>query len=316
MKIVSSILPSESIQTEMKRLFPEAEFQFYKGMKRAEEDFYNAEVFITYGEDLSESHIKKANNLKWIMVMSAGLDKMPIAACKEKGILITNARGVHKIPMAEYALGVMLQYAKNMRTLWENEKEHIWDRRITMGELSEKNLLVVGVGAIGGEIARLGKAFNMHTLGVNRSGTAVDYVDELYTMNELDKVMERADYVVSVLPSTSDTKNFYKYQHFLAMKNTAVFINLGRGDVVDEKVLMKALKEEQIAHAILDVFPQEPLEKGHFFWEMENVTVTPHISSITAKYLPRSFEIFKHNLHIYINKEQNYLNKIELERGY
>lgn len=316
MHIVSSIYPSESLQNRMKTKFPEAEFHFFKGMKNVGKSFWEAEVFITYGEDLTEEHIRKAKHLKWIMVMSAGLEKMPLSACAEKGIIVTNARGVHKIPMAEYTLGTMLQYVKQTKTLLEREAEENWDRKVPMNELCDKAILILGVGAIGGEIARLAKAFRMKTIGVNRSGISVEYVDELHKMDKISQILPRVDFIVSVLPSTSETICFLTKEHFQLMKNTAVFINIGRGDLVKEEVLLKALQEKEIAHAFLDVFETEPLPNGHPFWKMENVTVTPHLSSITKNYLPRSFEIFEQNLHTYIKKGNQYINQINLTRGY
>ncbi|MEQ2526893.1 D-2-hydroxyacid dehydrogenase [Robertmurraya yapensis] len=316
MKIVSSLLPEQALQEAIQKKFPEIQFQFFKGMKNAFESFQEAEVFMTYGEDLTEELIHSARNLRWIMVMSAGLEKMPLAACEEKGILVTNARGVHKIPMAEFTLGAMLQYVKQTKLLSEREADENWDRKIPMAELCGKTILILGVGAIGGEIARLAKAFRMNTIGVNRSGDQVDYVDELYTMKEVPEVIEKADFIVSVLPSTDETSNVLTYEHFQAMKNTAVFINIGRGDLVKDETLLKALENNEIAHAYLDVFEQEPLPKGHSFWKMENVTVTPHLSSITKNYLPRAFEIFEQNLHTYNKKGVNYKNRIDLSRGY
>lgn len=316
MKIVSSLLPEQALQEAIQEKFPEIQFHFFKGMKNAFESFQEAEVFITYGEDLTEELIHSARNLKWIMVMSAGLEKMPLAACEEKGILVTNARGVHKIPMAEFTLGSMLQYVKQSKLISAREAEENWDRRIPMAELCGKTILILGVGAIGGEIARLAKAFRMNTIGVNRSGTPVDYVDELYRMKEVPNLIEKADFVVSVLPSTNETAHFLTYEHFKAMKNTAVFINIGRGDLVKNETLLKALENNEIAHAYLDVFEQEPLPEGHPFWKMENVTVTPHLSSITKNYLPRAFEIFEQNLHTYNKKGGKFLNRIDLSRGY
>ncbi|MDZ5474536.1 D-2-hydroxyacid dehydrogenase [Bacillus sp. 31A1R] len=315
MKIVSSILPSEKIQSKIKSDYPKVNFEFYKGMKNAEESFYDAEVFLTYGEDLTPDHIEKAKNLKWIMVMSAGMEKMPFDACREKGILVTNVRGVHKIPMAEYTMGMMLHHAKQVSSMLANEQEEIWER-IPKAELCDQTILILGVGAIGGEIARLAKAFRMHTLGVNSSGNQVDHIDEIYSLAHLNQILTRADYVVSVLPSTNETKGLLTEEHFKWMKDTAVFINIGRGDLISEEVLLTSMEKKHIAHAFLDVFSQEPLPKGHPFWKMENVTVTPHVSSITKKYLPRSFEIFNHNLHTYINKGNKFINKINLERGY
>lgn len=316
MKVVSSILPPTNLQEQIQQKFPDIVFEFYKGMKNAAASFKEAEVYITYGEDLTEDIIRDTTNLKWIMVMSAGLEKMPLSACKEKGILVTNARGVHKIPMAEYTLTMMLQYVKKTNMLYQRETEEKWDRRIPMDELSGKTVLILGVGAIGGEIARLAKAFRMTTIGINRSGKTVEFVDELYSMEEFSNVLGRADFLVSVLPSTGETKHLLTDEHFQAMKDSAVFINIGRGNLVKTETLIEALEKKVIAHAYLDVFEKEPLAEGHPFWKMENVTVTPHISSITKNYLPRSFEIFEQNLHTYNKKGDNFINKIDLTRGY
>lgn len=316
MKVVSSILPTEELQESIQRKFPNVQFQFYKGMKNASDSFKEAEIFITYGEDLTEENIRAAEKLKWVMVMSAGLEKMPFQACREKGIMVTNARGVHKIPMAEFTLGMMLQYVKKTNTLWQRETEGKWDRRIPMEELCGKTLLVLGVGAIGGEIARLAKAFRMNTIGVNRSGKPVEFVDELYRLEELTNILHQADFVVSVLPSTGETKQLFESEHFQKMKDSAVFINIGRGNLVKTETLLAALEKNEIAHAYLDVFEKEPLAEEHPFWKMDNVTVTPHISSITKNYLPRSFEIFEQNLHTYSKKGDHFINKIDLSRGY
>lgn len=314
MKIYSSILPAEALQEDVKKEFPQVSFEFHKGIN--EELFLNAEIFLTYGEDLTEELIYKADKLKWIMVMSAGLDRMPFEACKKRGILVTNVRGIHKIPMAEFTIGMMLQHVKQMRSLWTNEQAKAWERKLPMGELYGKTLLILGIGAIGGEVARLAKAFNMKTIGVNRSGREAEWADEIYTMDNYQEAMPEADFIVSVMPSTNETKHFLDASDFEIMKDTAVFINIGRGDLVKDEVLIVALQEKKIAHAYLDVFYQEPLKESHPFWMMENVTVTPHISSLTKNYLPRSFEIFKHNLHTYIKNGSGYLNVIDMDRGY
>jgi len=128
--------------------------------------------------------------------------------------------------------------------------------------------------------------------------------------------LPKADFIVSVLPSTKETKHFLEKNHFDLMKNSSVFINIGRGDLIQEDVLMAALQEGKIAHAYLDVFYTEPLAEDHPFWRMENVTVTPHISSLTKNYMPRSFEIFKQNLHTYIKKDADFINVIDMDRGY
>ncbi|WLR54084.1 D-2-hydroxyacid dehydrogenase [Mesobacillus subterraneus] len=314
MKIYSSILPAEALRENVKKEFPQVSFEFHKGIK--EELFLDAEIFLTYGEDLTDELIYKADKLKWIMVMSAGLDRMPFEACKKRGILVTNVRGIHKIPMAEFTVGMMLQHVKQMRFLWANEQDKAWERKLPMGELYGKTLLILGIGAIGGEVARLAKAFNMKTIGVNRSGREAEWADEIFTMENYREAMPQADFIVSVMPSTEETKHFLDESDFEMMKDTAVFINIGRGDLVKDEVLLVALQEKKIAHAYLDVFYEEPLKESHPFWMMENVTVTPHISSLTKNYLPRSFEIFKNNLHTYIKNDSDFLNVIDMDRGY
>jgi phosphoglycerate dehydrogenase-like enzyme len=156
----------------------------------------------------------------------------------------------------------------------------------------------------------------MKTIGVNRSGNGVGNIDELYLTEQMMDALPKADFIVSILPSTPETKHLLTKDHFVAMKNTAVFINIGRGDLVDESLLLHALEKNEIAHAFLDVFEKEPLVKDHPFWKMKNVTVTPHLSSVTQNYLPRALEIFKHNLNTYLNKTGDYMNIIDLKKGY
>ncbi|RRN67374.1 D-2-hydroxyacid dehydrogenase [Peribacillus simplex] len=314
MLILSTIIPNEGIQTKMKDAFPELNFIYQEGWM--DERLSEAEIIITYGEDLTEKIIGKAANLKWIMVMSAGMELMPFKAIEERGILVTNAKGIHKIPMAEYTIGMLLQYEKKLKLLMKNEREEMWDRKIEVGELNGKTMLVLGAGAIGGEVARLGKAFRMTTLGLNRSGKPVESIDRLYTLDNLLEAIPGADYIVSVLPSTDETKDLLQKEHFKAMKESAVFVNIGRGDLIDEEVLIEALEASELAHAILDVFDPEPLEKGHPFWRMENVTVTPHLSSKSGEYLPRTFAIFEKNMREYLKSGKDFINVIDLSRGY
>ncbi|MFE4132836.1 D-2-hydroxyacid dehydrogenase [Peribacillus sp. YIM B13482] len=314
MLILSTIIPNEGIQTKMKDAFPELNFIYQEGWM--DERLSEAEILITYGEDLTEKIIGKAANLKWIMVMSAGMELMPFKAIEERGILVTNAKGIHKIPMAEYTIGMLLQYEKKLKLLMKNEREEMWDRKIEVGELNGKTMLVLGAGAIGGEVARLGKAFRMTTLGVNRSGKPVESIDRLYTLDNLLEAIPGADYIISVLPSTDETKDLLQKEHFKAMKESAVFVNIGRGDLIDEEVLIEALEAGELAHAILDVFDPEPLEKGHPFWGMENVTVTPHLSSKSGEYLPRTFAIFEKNMREYLKSGKDFINVIDLSRGY
>ncbi|WP_203363841.1 D-2-hydroxyacid dehydrogenase [Bacillus sp. REN10] len=315
MKTVFTFRPPRKLQAQLIENYPSIEFIFYKTVEEAEE-LIHAEIIVTFGEDLTPQHIEECKQLKWVMVASAGLEKMPFASFKDKDILVTNARGVHKIPMAEFTLGYLLNHVKRFPELRKLQGEAIWNKRLPISELADQTLLVLGTGAIGSEIARLADAFRIKTIGINRSGRAVDYFAAVYPIDQLLTVLPEADFVVSILPSTNETKHLLKKEHFQAMKNTAAFINIGRGDVLEEKVLIEALNKEEIAHAYLDVFEQEPLPEEHAFWSHENITVTPHISSITPQYLPRVFEIFEYNLERYLQGSDVYKNRVDINRGY
>ncbi|NSL52118.1 D-2-hydroxyacid dehydrogenase [Calidifontibacillus erzurumensis] len=317
MNIITSLRVKSAIQKELQEKFPEVHFFFHPTMEEAKADIENADILVTYGGDLNEEILERAKRLKWIMVLSAGIEKLPFEALKKRNILITNARGIHKVPMAEYTFAMIMQVTKKMKQLIENEKNEVWDRTIRLVELAGKTITILGAGAIGCEIARVAKAFNMKTIGVNRSGQNADYMDEIYSVQDLEQALVQADFVVSVLPSTKETYHLLKENHFKMMKNECVFINIGRGDIVEESVLLKVLEDGEIAHAVLDVFESEPLPEGHPFWKMENVTVTPHISGLSALYQQRAFQIFEHNLINYLSGNNNNLkNVIDLDRGY
>lgn len=315
--ILSSGRLKDEIKEELKRRFPDEEFRFYSKMKEASVDLAQAEVLITYGEDLTDELVAKAKSLKWIMVISAGLDKMPFKALQKKDILITNARGIHKTPMAEYTISMMLQVSRRTEELMGNQKQHKWDRKVPMTEISGKTIGILGTGAIGSEVARLAKAFNMKTIGFNRSGGSVPNFDTIVNQEGINKLYEESDFIVNVLPSTPLTEGFIGDEAFSRMKSSAVFINIGRGTTVAESELIEALRERKIHHAVLDVFEKEPLSEESPLWDMDNVTVTPHLSGISPQYQERAIEIFSDNLKLYRNnKLSEMINIIPYDRGY
>ncbi len=287
-------------------------------MKDAGPFIKDMDILITYGEDVDEETIDQSLRLKWICVMSAGIEKLPFNKISDRDILVTNARGIHAIPMAEYVMGMMLSYMKQFSMMAENQVKHKWDKKLSFGELNEKSLLILGTGAIGAEIARLGKSFRMNTIGMNRSGiSSSSYFDDIITMSQMEDSLPHADFIISVLPSTSETKGLITYKHFEMMKNEAMFINIGRGDLMKEETIHEVLENQAIGHMVLDVFPNEPLNEDNKLWLYPNLTITPHISSISKSYLPRAFEIFEQNFQRFVNhKDDDYVNKIDLEKGY
>lgn len=313
--ILFSAKLSEKHQHTLRLKYPQQEFVFCEDIVEAEKFLEQATVLVTYGEDINEETIEKAARLKWIMVLSAGVERLPFPAIEARDILVTNAKGIHKIQMAEYTISMLLQVYRTERELIENEKQAKW-AKVSLQEITGKTMLVLGTGAIGQEVARLAKAFRMKTIGISRSGCHVDFFDEVYQLNSLNEKLPEADFVVSVLPSTKETKYLLNEGHFTRMKDSAVFVNIGRGDIVASDTILNAVREKEIAHAILDVFEQEPLPAEHPLWKEPNITVTPHISGKSPEYLPRALVIFEENLENFISKASNYRNIINTTRGY
>ncbi|WP_077324581.1 D-2-hydroxyacid dehydrogenase [Virgibacillus siamensis] len=316
MVILSSAKLSDKHKDRLKDKYPEMTFIFCNNMDEAEQHLSKAEVLITYGEDLTADLVEQASKLKWIMVISAGLEKMPLTKIEEKGILVTNAKGIHKYQMAEYAISMLLQVYRQNKVMIENEAANRWNKSVRLQEITGKSILIAGTGAVGGEVARLAKAFRMKTYGVSRSGRPVEYIDKNYSNDQLKDVLPKADIVVSVLPSTTETKHFFTYEYFQMLPDHAVFLNMGRGDAVSQDVILQAIQDGEIAHAVLDVFETEPLPEDHPFWEETNITITPHISGRSPMYHTRALEIFEQNLQAYLDHSDDYVNKIDVTRGY
>ncbi|WP_391117267.1 D-2-hydroxyacid dehydrogenase [Psychrobacillus sp. L3] len=314
MKILFSFLPNPDQQSNLIEEFPNAEFIFQKPFD--EETLKTADIFVTYGEDLDACHIASAHHLKWIMVASAGLEKMPLKEIADRNILVTNVRGIHKTPMAESILAHILSIKKSLPLIAKNQRNEEWSKKVNSSELFGATALIVGPGAIGGEVGRILQAFGVHTIGCNRSGESANYMNEMISFSQLDELLPTADIVISILPSTTETRHLFTYEHFHCMKRTSIFMNFGRGDVVKEEELLRALKDECIAYAVLDVFENEPLPEGHPFWKMDNVIVSPHVSSHSSQYVVRALDLFTKNLAKWIEGNNRMENIIDLEKGY
>lgn len=176
--------------------------------------------------------------------------------------------------------------------------------------------MIIGPGAIGAEIGRILQAFDVYTIGCNRSGEPASFMDETHKLDVLKEQLPKADIVISMLPSTKETKHFLQREHFELMKDTALFMNFGRGDLVETQTLVDALKDQLIAHAVLDVYEIEPLPADSPLWELDNVTLSPHFSSHSSRYVERSLAIFKPSLHKWLAGERDLENKMEILRGY
>lgn len=320
MNIVSIAKMSDKHQNKLKESFPQYQFSFFGGMKETPIDsLEKAEVLVTYGEDLTPDVVEKMPSLQWIQVLSAGLELMPFDTLIERQIVVTNARGIHRIPMAEYTMGMILQLARKGYEFYDLQKKNHWDRSLRVDEVYSKTLGILGVGAIGTEIAKRAKAFGMNILGLRRSegslDATMDFVDELIPLKNKEKLFRESDYIVVLLPVTVETTHFVGAEELSMMKTSAYLINIARGQVIDEDALLAALEDKKIAGAVLDVFKEEPLPSTHPFWKAENLIITPHSSGRSPYYMQRALEIFHENLNKY-PKVEEMTNVIKLEQGY
>lgn len=317
MRIISSVHMEERFITKLMGGFPN-----YKYIEKLElanlSDLAQAEVLITYGNDITPALLDKMDHLKWIHIMQSGMDNLPFEKLIEKEILLTNAKGINSVTIAEYLMGMMLNVARNSYTFYEAQKRKEWDFYTTIEELSNKTIGILGFGAIGKELAKRAKAFDMKVIALKRTETEIlANVDELLSMKEKDRIFSESDFVISLLPLTEDTRNYIGKQELSLMKSSAYLLNVSRGNIIHYPSLLDSLQSQQIAGAVLDVFHEEPLAVDSELWNMPNVFITPHVAGDRhPTYMVRAFDILYRNLQFYVSEHNNMINVIDIKQGY
>ena len=273
-----------------------------------------ADILIAWGFINIDEHLPNAPRLRWIHALSAGVEKILSPMVAEASIQLTNVRGIHGIPMSEHVFGMMLAFSRSIAGFARQQQDAVW-KRLSLTELYNKTLCIVGLGSIGREIAKRAKAFNMRIVATKQTMTQELFVNELCPPSELDRLLGEADYVVLTVPETPDTVGLFSYERICRMKESAVLINVARGTVGSADGLIQALTEKKIAGAALDVFESEPLPESSPLWKMDNVLITPHCAAVSPLYLDRAMQCFCENLVLYMNNK-SMMNVIDKERGY
>ena len=262
--------------------------------------------------------IQASPKLKLLQLYSAGTDPYIVPGVLDKDTILTNATGAYGKAVGEHAFAMVLTLQKNLHRYRDAQRAHRWTDHGQVCSLSDCTVLVVGLGDIGLHFARLCKAMGAHTIGVKRRpGACPEGVDELCLTAELDSVLPRADVVASFLPGTGDTRALYTAERFAAMKNSAVFINCGRGNAVQTGVLADALRGGKIAVAGIDVCETEPLPEDSPLWELENLLITPHVSGNfhLPDILEKIVQLSAENLSAYLAGKP-LRNIVDFETGY
>ncbi|MEF3305832.1 D-2-hydroxyacid dehydrogenase [Paenibacillus sp. GYB003] len=293
-------------------------FEVLTAAEGAVEDRHYAEAEIICGWNAKAKQLamQPGTALRWIQTWGAGIERLPLAAIKERGIWLTNASGVHPKPISESVFAMVLAFTRKLHVAIRNQQERVWEPARGLGEAHGKTMTILGVGEIGKEVAKIAKAFGMRVLGVRKSGAPAECVDRMATFGEMAAMLAESDYVVNCLPLTDETRHIVGKEAFAAMKRSAFYVNIGRGGTTDTDALVDALREGRIAGAGLDVFEQEPLPADHPLWAMDNVIMTPHHTGITTEYDRRVADIIVANLAAYREGREPPVNRIPADRMY
>jgi phosphoglycerate dehydrogenase-like enzyme len=285
---------------EIRRIMPGYEIRMTQ--ERDEIAALRDEVEVLAGWPVTELLVS-APNLRWYQQWSAGSDwlaRHPEAAARP--FLVTSASGVHPIQIAEHAFAMMLAFVRKQHEAVRHQAAREWKAPAgeTLGELYERTLLMVGLGAIGERIAVLSSAFGMRVLGIRRTRSQPPPgVEAIYGPERLLDLLPESDFVVLAPPLTGETRGMIGERELGAMKPGAFLVNVGRGKLIDEAALIRALREGWIAGAGLDVFETEPLPTDSPLWDMANVIITAHYAGGSPRYYERAMPIFLDNLRRY-----------------
>jgi phosphoglycerate dehydrogenase-like enzyme len=275
--------------------------------------------------DFDQTHLddlpELARNVRWIQATSAGIGQLVKRMgydTRMPNTVFTTASGVHAKPLTEFCLMAMLMFNKGLLRMVRDQSRKHWERYAGT-DLVGRTLVVVGVGAIGREVVRLGKALGMTVIGVDRNVKGLDatslHLDQLHPPEDLHDVLKRAEYLVLIVPHTGETEKMIGATELGLLPKDAVLINIGRGALVDEPALIDALRSGHIGGAALDVFAEEPLPQSSPLWEMPNVLVSPHSGSTSDRENARLTDLFCENLRRYL-AEEPLLNVLDTERLY
>jgi phosphoglycerate dehydrogenase-like enzyme len=312
MKILCSLPVRKEQREQVQAILNNAEFLGVKDFSQVDPE---VEVLVSIGQDITEETLSNFPKLRWIQVMSAGIDHLPLQAMAEHGVALTNARGAHQIQMSEHIMWSILTIMRQGQISIRRQERRIWDPEVHIEELHGKTVCIVGAGSIGEAVAQKCRAFGMTVWGISHKEKIHQGYDQLGMTNDLPAFLGTSDIVVVLLPLTPKTRGLFNSDLINQMKTGSYLVNVARGAVVDDSALVKALNAGKIRAAALDVFDQEPLPESSPFWEMENVLLTPHIAGRSQHYLARTFEIFKKNLSVYPDFARM-VNHIEISRGY
>lgn len=279
-----------------------------------------AQVLFAWG--LARRHVDRADALRWLHTPLAGVDRVLNPELVKSPIRVTSSRGVNSVAVAEHALAMILALTRGIADAVRAQAEGRWAQEALYGrkppleELDGKLLGILGLGDIGRELAIRGRALGMKVWGLTRTPRPKpDCVERLLLSGKEDQVIRNSDILVVAVPLTSATQGLIGERELKRMKPTSILVNIGRGELVQESALVRALREGWIAGAGLDVFATEPLPPSSALWNTSRVVLTPHVAGTHPEYMARSADLFLKNLKRYLASEP-LINEVDKQAGY
>ena len=258
---------------------------------------------------------KIAPNLKWIHIISAGVNHLSPFNWVKKDLVLTNSSGIQAKKAGEFGLMSILMLQNQMTRIITNQKQKDYVTLLS-NPIENKNVVVVGTGSLGGSMIKHISSLGANVTGVNRRGRNVDGCSKVIKFDKIDKVLPEADFLYLAVPETNETKGMISKKRLDALKHTCGIVNIGRQSVMDYEHLRKKLKKNEISGAILDVFSEEPISRNSKFWDTPNLIITPHIySDSKGKYIEMVLEKFLTNLTLFIDKK-DLINQVDPDLGY
>jgi len=312
--------PQPVMPETIRKRWPEMRVVHLPDYDRLPGELPDTDIFVGYS--LRPKQLKDAKKLKWLHSTAAGVAQLMYPELRESGILVTNPSGVFSVPMAEHTMGLLLALARNLpdsvrqQDLAHWSQQHLWDKPQHLTEANGQVLLIVGYGSIGREVAKRAKAFELRVWGVTRSGDGDrEHVERIYSAAQLHEALPEADYVLISAPETAETKHLIGAPELAKMKRGARLINVGRGSLLDEEALIRALERGALGGAAIDVAQTEPLPQDSPLWKAPNLLITPHTSALSDRLWIRQTALLVELLERWFSGREMF-NVVDLSRGY
>ena len=278
------------------------------------DDMEDADIMVCF-DPFNKLDISMLPKLKWIQLLSAGINQVPVDKVLNQNIILTNNRGGYSIPIAEWIILKTLEMYKNSKEFYEKQKNKNWKIDTSLLEIYGKTIGFIGTGSIAQEAAKRFEGFGVDIIGINASGKKAEHFHECFCVDKLDEIVNQCDVLIVAAPYTEESHHLIDENVFKNMKDGTYLINIARGSIIDEEALIRNLKSGKIKKAALDVFEIEPLPENSPLWNMDNVIISPHNSWASEMNFRRRYEIAYKNMKRYINNE-DLINIVDLKRGY